>query len=225
MAFLVLMVLLWLGLHIGVSGTSVRDTLVLRVGERSFRAIFSLLTTIALILLILAYRGAPLILVWVTPVWIGWVLVLLMLPAFILLVGSIARRNPTAVGGQGTTDEPRGVFRITRHPMLWAAAIWGFVHVVGNGDLASWLFFGAFLVTALAGMPSIDRKLAARSPAAWERLAAATSIAPGRAIAEGRNRLVLEEIGLTVPIAGAVLWIALLFLHPWLFGVPPLPGS
>ena len=43
--------------------------------------------------------------------------------------------------------------------MLWSFAIWAAVHIIGNGDAAAIIFFGAFLVTALAGMPSIDAKL------------------------------------------------------------------
>jgi uncharacterized membrane protein len=61
--------------------------------------------------------------------------------------------------------------------------------VLGNGDAASLLFFGAFLLTALAGMPSIDAKVAARDPEGWRHFAAATSILPFGAIASGRNRL------------------------------------
>ena len=74
--------------------------------------------------------------------------------------------------------------------MLWSFALWAAVHIIGNGDTAAIVFFGAFLVTALAGMPSIDAKLARRDPAAWQALSAATSIVPFAAIAQGRNRFV-----------------------------------
>ena len=114
------------------------------------------------------------------------------------------------------------MLRITRHPMLWAFATWALVHVVGNGDLASLLFFGAFGATALVGMPSIDRKLAHRDPAGWSRLAATTSIVPFAAIVARRNSLALGEIGLVVPLAGLALWVGLLLSHPWIFGVSPL---
>ena len=88
-------------------------------------------------------------------------------------------------------------------------------------DSAAVVFFGAFLVTALAGMPSIDAKLARRDPNTWQALSAATSIVPFVAIAQGRNRLVPHEIGWRTPAIGAIAWIALLVLHPWLFGVAP----
>ena len=117
---------------------------------------------------------------------------------------------------------PRGMQRITRHPMLWSFAIWAAVHIIGNGDTAAIVFFGAFLVTALAGMPSIDAKLARRDPATWQALSAATSIVPFVAIAQGRNRLVPHEIGWLTPLIAVVAWAVVLHLHPWLFGVAPV---
>ena len=106
--------------------------------------------------------------------------------------------------------------------MLWSFALWAFVHMLGNGDTAALVFFGAFLVTALAGMPSIDAKLAQRAPGAWARLAATTSILPFGAIAAGRNRLVPGEIGWMPPVVGLVAWAALLHFHRAIFGVAPV---
>ena len=116
------------------------------------------------------------------------------------------------------------MLRITRHPMLWSFAIWSSVHVAGSGDLVSVLFFGAFGVTALLGMPSIDRKLQRRDPAGWSRLAARTSVLPFAAILGGRNRLALREMRWVVPL-GIGLGAALLVLHPWLFHAAPVPGG
>jgi uncharacterized membrane protein len=149
------------------------------------------------------------------------VLALAMLVAFVLFVASVTAPNPTAVGGERALGrEPRGIGRITRHPMLWSFALWAAVHALGNGDTASLLFFGAFGATALAGMPSIDAKVAARDPAAWDRYAARTSILPFGAIAAGRNQLALGEIGWLAPALGFALWLGLLVLHPTIFGVP-----
>jgi uncharacterized membrane protein len=70
-------------------------------------------------------------------------------------------------------------------------------------------------------MPSIDAKLARRDPATWAALSATTSIVPFAAIVAGRNRFVPREIGWLVPAIGVVAWLALLLLHPLLFGVAP----
>jgi uncharacterized membrane protein len=221
MTLLILAALLWAGLHIGVSGTRLRDVAVARLGERGFMIAFSLGSVVAITLLVLAWRNAETAFLWAAPAWLRWILAVLMLPAFVLFMAS-HKRNPTAVGGKGLGEEPRGIQRVTRHPMLWSFAIWAAVHVIGNGDTASLVFFGAFLVTALAGMPSIDAKIARRQPEAWGGFAARTSILPFGAILGGRNRLVPSEIGWMPPVIGFVLWAALLHFHRGIFGVPAL---
>jgi uncharacterized membrane protein len=106
--------------------------------------------------------------------------------------------------------------------MLNAFAIWAAVHVLGNGDSAALVFFGAFLVTAVAGMPSIDAKMARRHPQAWPGFAAASSILPFGAILAGRNHFSPREIGWIAPVAGLVLWAGFLHAHRHVFGVPAL---
>ncbi len=224
---LILTACAWIAVHVGIAGSGLRGMLARRLGDNGFRVLFSVLSVVAITALVLSYRAARAagsVRLWTIPGWAGWLLVLLMAPAFVLLVGSMTRPNPTAIGGERlAAQEPGGLSRITRHPMLWSFAIWSAVHVAGNGDLVSLLFFGAFGVTALLGMPSIDHKLAARDPAAWARLSAVTSILPFGAILAGRNRQVLREIGWIAPVVGLALWVALLLSHPWLFGVSPLP--
>ncbi len=221
---LLLAALVWVGAHVGVAGTRLRGVLAARLGEGGFRALFSLASVAAIWFLVSRYNAAPTTPLWFAPGWLRWVLALLMLPAFVLLVAAFTTPNPTMAGGERAlaTGGVRGIQRVTRHPMLWAFALWAAVHVLGNGDTASLVFFGAFLVTALAGMPSIDAKLARRDPAAWARLAPATSILPFGAILAGRNRLVPREIGWLPPVLGLVLWAALLHFHGRLFGVAPV---
>ena len=221
MTLLILAALLWVFVHIGISGTRLRDAVVARLGEGPFTIAFSVVSVVLILLMVFAWRNAETTVLWAAPGWLRWILALVMLPAFVLFMAS-HRRNPTAVGNKGLGDAPRGIQRVTRHPMLWSFAIWGAVHVIGNGDTAALVFFGAFLVTALAGMPSIDAKLARRSPDAWRSFAAKTSILPFGAILAGRNRLVLREIGWMPPVVGLIIWAALLHFHRGIFGVPIL---
>lgn len=225
MGLLLLAAFLWVGVHIGIAGTGLRGAIVARIGEGGFRAAFSITSVLAIILLVSAWNAAPTTMLWFAPGWLRWILALAMLPAFVFFVAAF-RRNPTAMGGEAAIGaEATGIQRITRHPMLWSFALWAAVHMLGNGDTAALVFFGAFLVTALAGMPSIDAKLAKRAPEAWARLAATTSILPFGAIAAGRNRLVPGEIGWVPPVVGLLAWAAMLHLHARLFGVSPLiPG-
>ncbi len=223
MTQLIIAALVWIALHLGLAGTTLRDAVVGRVGDQPFRVIFSVLSIVVLVVLVWAWRAATSTLVWVAPDWLRWVMVVAMLPAFILFVASVNGRNPTMIGPSGNVAQPpRGMIRVTRHPMLWSFAIWAGVHILGNGDTASIVFFGAFLITALAGMPSIDAKLARRDPNTWQALSAATSIVPFAAIAKGRNRFVPNEIGWLNPVIGVLAWIVLLIAHRWLFGASPV---
>jgi uncharacterized membrane protein len=221
MLLLILAAALWVFVHVGISGTSLRNAAVAKLGETKFMIAFSVFSFVAIFLLVTAWQNAETTVLWSAPGWLRWILAILMLPAFVLFMAS-HKRNPTAVGNKGLGEEPRGIQRVTRHPMLMSFAIWGLVHVLGNGDTAALVFFGAFLVTAAAGMPSIDAKLARRHPDSWPAFAAKTSIIPFAAIAQGRNRLVLSEIGWMPPVVGLVLWAALLHFHRSFFGVPPL---
>jgi len=222
MILLVLAALLWVVVHVGISGTALRNAAVARLGERGFSVAFSIGSVGAIVLLVLAWQGAATSPLWFAPPWLRWILAVLMLPAFVLFACSLIG-NPTAMGGAGLLAQgPRGIQRVTRHPMLCAFALWALVHVLGNGDSAALVFFGAFLVTAVAGMPSIDAKMARRHPETWPGFAAASSILPFGAILAGRNRLVAHEIGWIAPLVGVVAWAALLHSHRHVFGVPAL---
>lgn len=223
MTALVLAALLWVAVHVGIAGTAIRAGLAARLGEGGFRLAFSLLSAVSITLLVLAWRAAPLVPLWEAPTWLRWLIVALMLPAFLLFVASVATPNPTAVGGRLAESGARGIQRITRHPMLWSFSLWAALHIVAKGNLAGVIFFGAFLVTSLVGMPSIDAKLRARQPLLWARLAPATSILPFGAILAGRNGLALDEIPRLVWIVGTLAWVAMLWLHPVLIGWPAVP--
>jgi uncharacterized membrane protein len=220
MLLLILAALLWVLVHAGIAGTVVRARLAARLGEGGFRIAYSALSVLSIYLLVAAWNAADTTPLWAAGPGLRWVLAVLMLPVIFLFIASVAGRNPTAVGQDGAlTAEPRGIFRITRHPMLWSFALWSAIHMLGNGDSAALVFFGAFLVTALVGMPSIDAKLAARRPDAWPAFRQATSILPFGAILAGRQRLDLREIGWIRPAVALVLWAALLHFHRHIFGV------
>ena len=222
MILLLLASLLWVGVHVGIAGTAMRARLAGMLGEAGFRIAYSLVSVGSITLLVMAWQAAPAVPLWYMPAWFSWVMALLMLPVLLLFVASVATPNPTAVAGKLDERGPRGIQRITRHPMLWSFAGWAALHLLAKGNLSGVLFFGAFLVTSLVGMPSIDKKLAARDPAMWARLAPSTSVLPFLAILVGRNKLVLEEIPRLVWIIGGVAWVALLVAHPWIFGYPAL---
>jgi uncharacterized membrane protein len=224
MTELLLAAALLLATHYGISSTPLRGWLVARLGERTYLALYSLLSLGILMWLILAYRRAPYIELWPMAAWSAWVPLIVMPFALLLLVCGVSTMNPTAIGSPDTLDqaEPaRGILRVTRHPFMWGVALWALSHVLPNGTLASVVLFGTFAVLALLGTRLIDHKFATRRGAQWQRFAAMTSNLPFAAILVGRQRLAFAEIGwLRVGVALA-LYVALLALHPWLFGLSP----
>lgn len=223
MSLLIVAGLLWLALHIGLAGTSLRGMLARPLGDQGFRGLFSAASIASFALLVYAFVHAPRTPLWVAPVGLRWVLVALMLPAAFLLLGSLLTISIRPEDAGTRRDGATGVLRITRHPMMCAFTLWAVLHVVGTGELAALVFFGVFAVTAAVGMPSIDAKFARRNPQVWRKFAAETSIVPGAAILAGRNRLVWSEIGRLLPLASLVLWAGLLLAHQKMVGVAPVP--
>src|SRR3546814_1767901 len=132
--------------------------------------------------------------------------------------------NPTSIAGRHALEaaEPAcGILRITRHPMLWAFAAWGLLHLAAIGTASMAVLAGAIIITAFAGMPSLDAKYARREPERWPPFAAATSILPFAAILSGRNRLALRELGWWRPLLAAVLWGVLIAGNPMLSASNP----
>ena len=225
MLSLALAAAIWVAVHIGIAGSPLRAAIAARLGDNGFRGLFSLISLASITLLIMAYRAAPHIALWATPPIALDALAFIMLPASMLFFASIASPNPTAVGQDSAmASGAHGVQRITRHPMLWSFALWGAVHMLANGTAAGLIFFGAFTVTALAGMRSIDRKLAARHAYGFMILARESSVLPGAALVAGRTRLVAGEIKWWVLVGGFVLWILLIYLHPRVIGLAAVPS-
>lgn len=85
-----------------------------------------------------------------------------------------------------------------RHPMLNAVKTWAFAHLLANGDLGSIILFGSILIWG-----GYDRfALKWRGDMGAPRLAHFTK---GDVIALA---------------AGSIGWLAMIFLHPYLIGVP-----
>lgn len=223
LAELLVAALAFVGGHFLLSSTPLRATLAGRLGEGGFQGAFSAVAAATLIWLVWSYVEAPVVPVWEPPVWTRHLSLSLMPFVLILFVAAMRKDNPTSgTGDPADVDLGRlGVFAITRHPMMWAFAAWAALHLLANGDAASMIFFAAFLVLALGGTVAIDAKKRRRKPEAWAVLAAHTSNLPFAAILTGRTRFSGHRL-LRPTLIGLGLYVLLLFLHPWLFGVDPL---
>lgn len=214
----------FVGGHLGLSSAPARGWLVARLGEKGFQGLYALLALLALGAMIAAYiQASHHVYLWLPgPGLRHWPLLVMPL-ALVLIAGGVRVPNPSATGMEGVLDraEPaQGVLRITRHPVMWGVGLWAAVHILANGDLASLLFFGGFLVTALGGAWHLDRRMVTTEGERWQRFAAKTSFVPFVALLTGRQRWVWIEW--RWPAAwGLGLFAILLLLHAHLFGVRP----
>lgn len=224
MVSLVIAAAFFVGIHVCVSGTSLRAAIVARTGEKAYQALFSLVSLLGLVWLCLAYSGASSADPSEPAGWLLRITHLLTLLAFLFVVIGIATPSPTSVGGEAALrgeNPAKGILRITRHPFLFGVAFWALAHLLVARDAAALVFFGALLLLAIVGPFSIDGKRARALGDEWTRFAESTSRLPFAAIAQGRNSLELAEIGWWRIALALVLYAVFLGTHGWLFGVSP----
>lgn len=148
MLILVLGLLLFFSVHMVPSSPSLRAGLADRFGVVPYKVGFSVLSLIALILIIIGYHKLQIMpgkneILWYPPEWMRHVTFLLMIPAMILLVAA---------------EIPSRIRTAAKHPMLAGVKIWALAHLLSNGDLGSILLFGSFLAYAVYARISAKRR-------------------------------------------------------------------
>jgi uncharacterized membrane protein len=215
-AILVAASLAFVGTHFALSHPF-RTGLVKRLGEQGFLGLYSVVALATFAWMVLAFRALPMA---QAPLWNGsgevaWALASgLMLVASVLFVGS-HRGNPAMPGPQGkdlARKTPRGVFKVTRHPMMWSFALWSLAHALVSPTPRVLVLTGTIAFLALVGSLLQDRKKNMTMGAAWESWERHTSFMP---------RLgALAGVGPVPWLAGLALWLGASWLHLWLIGVP-----
>ncbi|MBX9683720.1 MAG: NnrU family protein [Hyphomicrobium sp.] len=194
MMLLIVGLIVFLGIHLLPTSPEQRVALQSRLGAGTYKAVFSIISLIGLVIIVLGYHKMQLNpgknpVLWDPPTWTRHIALALMLPALIFLVAS---------------NVPSRIRTALKHPMLVAIKIWALAHLLANGDLASMLLFGSFLAYAVYDRISVKQR-GARGPLGDAQ--------PASAI----NDVIVVGVGVA-------LYLALLFGgHQWLFGVAPLP--
>ncbi len=149
-----------------------RRPMVKAMGEKAFLGVYSLVALATMGWMVMAARAAgP-----EAPRWVvgeAGILAASVLMWFgsILFFGSF-RGNPSFPHPDETPQipaEPRGVFRLTRHPMMWAFGLWGIVHVIVNPTPSGLVISEAIIVLALIGAALQDMKKRRRLGSAWKQ--------------------------------------------------------
>lgn len=216
-------VLLWIAFtatHLGMSSLRLRPKLVGALGEIGFLALYSVVALVTFVPLIWLYftskhAGA---LLWYVPrgPLLTSVMYLGMGVAFVLLVSSFLRPSPGGIVPGDTT--PRGVYRITRHPMVMSFVVFSLVHLLPNGSAADVAFFGGFALFALVGAAHQDQRKLAVGPPGYRDFYTHTPFFPftGRDTFKG-----LRELSPIALIGGVATTALVLYFHSSWFGGNP----
>lgn len=199
--------------HIGLSHRP-RAWLVERLGPRGFLAAYSAVSFATFIPMILARKSAGSeAWLWQPPEWSGTAAAAIMWLAAILLVGSFVR-NPameTMQNHDSVIGRPSGVFRWTRHPMMWSFALWGLTHLLVHPEPSALVIALAILLLALVGSAAQDSKKRALLGNRWRDWEAQTSFLP---FARG-----LAFPGWPALLGGTALFLLATWLHPVRIGL------
>ena len=211
------------GTHILGSSLPVRNFLIKRFGLPAFKGIYSLVALVTLFQLGLVYfldkhAGSAL---FVPPAGMRLTTQVLMFFALMALGQAVATPNPmtTVAEMRGQyADRARGIQRVTRHPMNFAFALFGAAHCLSNPSEGDWVFFGGFVVYAVASAVHQDRRTFATGPGEIRQFQAQTSFLPFMAILSGRQRFAPREYSLMALGVSVGVFVVLRLSHATLFG-------
>jgi uncharacterized membrane protein len=132
--------------HVFVTRREARAAAVARFGEGPYKAVFSLISIVGVILIgwgFASYRASGWIDVWSPPSWTRHLAALLVWPAIVFVVAAYI---------------PGNIKRRLKHPMLVGVKLWALAHLIANGDLGSILLFGGILGWAVFDRISLKRR-------------------------------------------------------------------
>ena len=206
---------LFVGTHFLLSHP-LRAPLAGRMGERGFQIVYSVVAIATFILMVRAFQGMPAEL----PLWpVGdavWALAsLIVLFASILFVGSLIGNPALAAPGaaKAAAAPARGVFAITRHPMMWGFALWAVAHMLVVPTLGQILLCGALILLALGGSLGQDSKKAKLMGAAWQDWQTRTAFVPFAGQLSGRLSWADAMPRPHALFGGIVVWLVATWAH------------
>ena len=206
---------LFVGTHFLLSHP-LRAPLAGRIGERGFQIVYSVVAIATFVLMVQAYQAMPAEL----PLWaVGdalWALAsLIVLFASILFLGSLIG-NPAlaAPGAEKAAAAPaRGVFAITRHPMMWGFALWAVAHIMVVPTPGQILLCLALIILALGGSLGQDSKKVKLMGAAWQDWRSRTAFVPFAGQLSGRLRWADAMPRPHALFGGIVVWLVASWAH------------
>jgi uncharacterized membrane protein len=152
LAIMILGLAVFLGVHVFVSMRAQRAAAIARMGEATYKVLFSLVSLVGLVLIVYGfaqYRATGWINVWYPPAWTRHVAVALVWPSIVCIVSAYS---------------PGNIKRVLKHPMLVGVKLWALAHLIANGDLGSIVLFGSILAWAVFDRITLKRRTDPGSP-------------------------------------------------------------
>ncbi|MEY9109456.1 putative membrane protein [Bradyrhizobium yuanmingense] len=149
---MILGLVLFFASHIFTTRRKARAQAIARLGEGTYKLLYSAVSLAGLALIIWGYahyRSSGWIDVWYPPKAMKHIALALMLPAVILVVASYMRGR---------------IYATLKHPMLAGIKLWAAAHLLANGDLGSIILFGSFLAWAVYDRISLKARTDAGAP-------------------------------------------------------------
>jgi uncharacterized membrane protein len=224
MGGLILAVSAFVGTHFLLSHP-LRKPLVDRIGAGAFQGVYSVVALGTFAWIYFAFKAAPHgPFFWRVGDVLWGVASALMLLGSILFAGSFFGNPAMAMPGaeKAASAPARGVFAITRHPMMWGFALWGIVHALVAPYAASLVLAAGMAFLALGGSAGQDRKKAVLMGSAWQDWKSRTSFIPFGNQLRGRTGWASAWPGRTPVLLGIIIWLGASYLHPLLGG--PIAG-
>ena len=211
----------FIGTHFAMSHP-LRAPMVAALGAVKFQLVYSLISLLSFGWVIYAFWCAPP----GAPLWIAgdaiWALAsAIMLGGSILFAGSIIG-NPALPqpGAQAMAQAAaRGVFAITRHPMMWGFTAWSVTHLLVSPQPRVLILTIGIAILALGGSLGQDRKKAVLMGGAWAGWVARTRFIPFAGQISGAIAWRAAWPGRTIILIGSALWLLASWAHPYL-GAP-----
>jgi uncharacterized membrane protein len=112
-------------------------------GEGPYKGLFALSLVGALVLMVVGWRSAAPVALYVAPTTGGLLTSAAMFVSLVLFLGS---------------SVPTNLKRFVRHPQLTGVAVWALAHLLANGDVRSLVLFGGLGLWAVVAMVCINRR-------------------------------------------------------------------
>lgn len=135
--------ILFIGMHLYPSVPGARACLAGRIGEKPYKGLFSLLSLLGLVLIVIGFGQRPYMPVGdgVAPVWASHLAFTVMPIVFILFAAANMKGR---------------IRKYTRHPMMIATLLWAVAHLIANPDVRAHILFGAFALFAVLSIASAE---------------------------------------------------------------------